>query len=746
MASRKRNSHITGVLDSRESLNPLFRRGADYVTDTRPLCQGMPFVLTDAAHPRIVLKYGSHFLILDNAASIPNCNTLGYGYYRYDTRHLSQYEMTLDGTPLSLLSSAVEEGYAGTFLYTNVQAGDISQQKVTLKREVVLSDLLWERIAVENFNNHPASCELRFAFGSDFADMFEVRGLNRPGRGTRMLPVAGKDGTSVFLAYRGQDGILVETVVEFIGITPSSIEEGQVLFKLDLPVRQAVKFEICISTVWDQKIFGADERNVGYEAARKSANERHQAWQEHGTDIITTHEFFDHHLRRNYRDIYMLRQPTPRGYGLAAGIPWYATVFGRDSAITALQIAPFLPEVSKECIQILAAYQGQKEDAFTAESPGRIMHELRVGECARTGQIPHSPYYGTVDATQLWLLLLCKYITWTGDMEFARQLWPNIKMALEWIDNTARDGYLFYKRESDQGLENQGWKDSGDAVMHLDGRLAVPPIAICEAQAYLYKAKRDLSQLAALLGHSDMADRLRMEAAQLKERFQKDFWMESESYIAMAIDGNGDQVRSISSNPGHCLWTEILDEDKAQLVADRLMSPELHGGWGIRTLSTTSVAFNPVSYHNGSVWPHDNALIAAGMRKLGRLGDLHRLMQSMFEVAQHEEDFRLPELFCGFAQDGSYRPINYPVSCSPQAWAAGCMFQMLQSCINFIPDACNGRLKIVDASFPPWLNKVVVRGLRVGNATLDLGFHTENEYTSCQLLHKTGNVRVIVEN
>jgi glycogen debranching enzyme len=726
--------------------DPLFIRDAEYVADTRPLCQGMPFVLTDAAHPRIVLKHDSHFLVLDNAANIPDCNTLGYGYYRYDTRHLSQYEMTLDDTEMSLLSNAVEEGYAGTFLYTNVQAGNILQQKITVRREVVLSDLLWERITIENFHNQPATCELKFSFGSDFADMFEVRGLNRSGRGTRMLPIAGKDGKSVFLAYRGQDGVLAETVIEFVGITPDSINEGQVLFKLNLPVRQAVQFEIRFSTIWDQKVFGSNEYKIGYEAARELADERYRKWQEHNARVVTTHEFFDHHLERNYRDIFMLRQQTPRGYGLAAGIPWYAAIFGRDSAITALQIVPFMPEVSKECIQILAAYQGSKEDEFKAESPGRIMHELRLGECARTGQIPHSPYYGTIDATQLWLMLLCEYVSWTADLEFARQLWPNVKLALQWIDRTMRDGYLYYQRESDQGLENQGWKDSGDAVMHTDGRLAPPPIAICEAQGYLYKAKRELGQLASLLGDSKMSDELRLDAAQLKERFQKDFWIDSQDYIAMAIDGDGRKVESISSNPGHCLWTEILDGEKGQLAADRLMSHELHGGWGIRTLSSASVAFNPVSYHNGSVWPHDNAIIAAGMRNLGRINDVHRLMQSMFEVAQHEEDFRLPELFCGFEQDGSYRPINYPVSCSPQAWATGCTFQILRSCMNLIPDACKGRLKIVDASFPPWLEKVTVHGLRIGNATVDIGFNTENEYTSCQLLRKSGNVRIVVEN
>lgn len=720
---------------------------SNYVVDTRPLCQGMPFILTDAAHPRLVLKHGSHFLVLEETGNIPACNSLGYGYYRYDTRHLSQWEYVLNDIPLSLLSSAIEEGYAGSFLYTNAQTDHIAQQQITVHREIVLHELLWERVTIQNFSKKPIDCDLKIQFQSDFADMFEVRGLNRPHRGVRMVPVVGPDGKSLYLAYQGSDGALLETIVELIGVTPDHFEDGQAHVKLHLPVRQARQFEICISTMWDGHTSALDDSKIGYSEARKLAELRYKNWLSRSASIFTDHEFFDHCLKRNYRDLYILRQPTPKGFGLAAGIPWYSAVFGRDSAITAWQILPFLPEVSKECVQVLAAYQGTKEDRFRAEAPGKICHELRLGELARTNEIPHSPYYGTVDATQLWLILLADYVDWTGDLELAHQLWPNIKLAMQYLDTeTEATGYVCYKRESEKGLENQGWKDSGDSVMHTDGHLARPPIAICEAQAYLYLAKTKIAKLAELIGHPRDAARLRQEAAQLKSNFMRDFWMPKEDFVALALDGDGRQVGVISSNPGHCLFTGILDDDKANLVADRLMSRDMHSGWGIRTLSEATSAFNPISYHNGSVWPHDNSIIAEGMRTLGRMQDAHNLMKSMFEVAQNEAVMRLPELFCGFERNEAYRQIDYPVSCSPQAWAAGAMFQMLKACINFQPDALNGRLKIVEPNLPDWLGRVTIRGVRIGGAMIDLSFSSQGDSSSCHILKKSGNVRVIVEN
>lgn len=717
-----------------------------YVVDNRPLCQGMRFMLTDAANPRIVLKHGSHFLILDAAAQIPDCNTLGFGYYRNDTRHISRWELSLDEVPLSLLSSRVDEGYRGYFLYTNPQTEGMSQQKLTVLRQIVLADLLWERIKVENFQNEDIEFTLKMCFQSDFADMFEVRGLNRPERGHRMLPVSSRDQQSLFLAYHGVDNVLLETEIQFLDIRPDLIHDGEIFFRIKLPARQTKTFEMRISTRWGGDEWTHAEEEVNYTGARAIADQRCSEWTNEITKITTENDLFNVSMRRSIRDIYILRQPTPKGFGLGAGVPWYCAVFGRDSAITASQMLPFAPHLARECIEILAKYQGQKRNDFTAEQPGRIMHELRLGELARSQQIPHSPYYGTVDATQLWLLLFCEYIHWTNDLEFAHELWPAVKLAITWLELSAEGGYIGYQRLSTEGLENQGWKDSGDSVMHIDGSLAEPPIYICEAQGYLYAARRELSRIAELLGHRTLSNRLLLQADELKTMFQRDFWINASNYIALALDGQGRQVQSIASNPGHLLSTGILDDEKAKIIADRLMSEDLHTGWGIRTLSSTSVSFNPISYHNGSIWPHDNAMIAEGFRKVGRIADSHQIMKELFDVAQYELHFRLPELLCGFVRQEATGPINYPVSCSPQAWAAGSIFQLLKTCLNMEPDACHKRIRIVEPSLPDWLESVTVHGLTVGSASIDLNLIANNGSTYCQILRKSGDLRVIVES
>lgn len=719
---------------------------APYVVDTRPMSQGTQFVLTDEAHPRTVLKHGSHFLVLDQSGNIPASNTLGYGYYRYDTRHISQWEILIDDVPPSVLSSSSEGGFKGTFLYTNSQTRGLPQQKITITRDIVLADLLWERFALQNFHSEPLSFTLKMRFQSDFADMFEVRGLNRNSRGERMMPLSTTDGRTLYLAYRGEDGMLLETAIDFIHIRPDQVEEGQLTFHIHLPERQRRTFELRIATKWDgyQSSHGQGEHD--FCTAKEVAEERCQQWYQQVTSIYSSNELFNRTLQRGLRDIYILRQPTPKGFGFGAGVPWYCAVFGRDSAITAMQVLPFAPSVARECIEVLAAYQGQIQDDFKAEMPGRIMHEIRFGELARTKDIPHSPYFGAVDSTQLWLILLCQYVQWTGDLKFAQDLWPAVKLALHWLDETTEGQYLTYRRTSAEGLENQGWKDSGDSVMHLDGTLATPPIAICEAQAYLYAARIELSQLAAILGHHAMSERLTEQAAALKKAFIEDFWMEDEKFVALALDAQRRKVEVLSSNPGHCLFTGILDDEKANAVADRLLGKELFTDWGIRTLSAATVAFNPMSYHNGSIWPHDNAIIAEGFRRLGRVEDVHRILKSLFDMAQNEPDFRLPELVCGFDREASNSPINYPVSCSPQAWAAGSMFQLLKACINLQPDACNNRVRIIEPSLPEWLESLTIRGLRVGNATFDISLAARSGTTFCQLLKKSGNLRVIVEN
>jgi glycogen debranching enzyme len=717
----------------------------DYEVDLRPLCQGLPFVLTDSAHPRLVLKYGSHFLVLDGEACIPACNTLGFGYYRYDTRHLSQWEISLEGVPLSLLSHDVEKGYAGSFLYTNPQLATLAQQKLMIQRQIVLDEIVCEKLVVENFSSEAVSVELSIKCQSDFADMFEVRGLNRPERGFRMVPTSDSKGHCLFLAYKGLDGCLLETVIEFRGPLPQSIVDGEVKYRLDLPVRAQWEIEIYIATRNNGCPPLSERPATGFSSALERADSAYARWRAEGARVSTEHEIVNFALDRGLRDIYILRQSTPRGTGLAAGIPWYCAVFGRDSAIAGWQMLPFRPDIARECIEVLAAYQGARTDRFRGERSGKIMHELRLGELARLNAIPHTPYYGSVDATALWLLLISKYLQWTGDLEFISGLWPNIKLALGWLDRATNGGYLTYKRESPQGLENQGWKDSGDSVCHADGQLAKPPIAICEAQGYLYAAREAMSQVARILNHNALAEKLQLQASEFKKSFNRDFWMVPEEFPALALDGDGRQVKVISSNAGHCIWSGILDEPRANRVTDRLLYQDIDSGWGLRTLSSEASFYNPMSYHNGSVWPHDNAIILEGLRKIGRIRDAHKLMWSMMSVAQHQQDFRLPELFCGFERTDWSRPIDYPVSCSPQSWSAGSIFQMLTACVNLQPDAINKTLRILDPSLPDWLEGLTIRNLKVGQAEVDISFNAANGHTYCQILKKVGDLRVIIE-
>ncbi len=726
---------------------PASEDAVDYIVDTRPLCAGMPFVLTDAAHPRKVLKNGCNFLVLDEMAQVPACNTLGYGYYWQDTRHLSQWEIFLNDIPLSLLSSDMQRGYSARFLYTNPQLPDIPQQHITVERQIVLHDLLWEKITIQNFGKMDYDLRFEIKFHSDFADMFEVRGLNRQDRGQRMVPSGSPDKSAIFLAYRGVDQVLLETVIKFFGRYPDQISDGAAMFKINVPVRSSVEFSFCIANKMDGKSVAEQSQTLGFEPARQASDTDYLRWRQNEAHVKTDHHLLNLCVERCFNDFYILRQATPKGYGIAAGLPWYSSIFGRDSAIAANQALPFMREIARESIEVLAAYQGDKIDLYRAEEPGKIMHELRLGELARCNLIPHSPYYGTVDATQLWILLCCNYFKWTGDLELVKDMWPRLKAAVEYLDREveAGNGYVRY-HPSPNGLNNQGWKDSDDSIMNSAGNLLQAPIAVAEAQAYLYSARLELASLADMLGHNAMANKLRDDAAMLKQMFERDFWMPDQQFACIALDAQNKKGDVISSNAGHCLWTGILDPDKANAVADRLMQRDMHSGWGIRTLSRSTVAFNPVSYHNGSIWPHDNAIIGEGMRKLGRIEDVMKIMDGIAQVSMVDEEHRLPELFCGFDRNGDQRPIEYPVSCSPQAWAAGSLLHMLSACLNFQPDAINQCLKIVEPALPEWVGLITLRGLKIGNAELDLQFESQHGNTYAKILRKTGKLKIIVEN
>jgi glycogen debranching enzyme len=480
--------------------------------------------------------------------------------------------------------------------------------------------------------------------------------------------------------------------------------------------------------------------------ARSAETMEEQSWHQQVTRIRSDKNTFNQIIERAEQDIYLLRQTFGQGKALSAGVPWFSTLFGRDSIIAASQVLMLDPQIARETLKILAQYQGKAEDEWRDEQPGKILHEIRFGEMARCQEIPHTPYYGTVDATPLWLMLYAEYFAWTADRETIDSLWDNALAAMGWIDRTMQQtGYLSYFRKSKRGLDNQGWKDSNDCIVNRDGKLALGDISLCEVQSYVYAAKVRLAQLARMKKRIDLADRWEEEARELKVRFNRDFWMEDQDFCALALDGEGKPVDSITSNPGHCLNLGIFTPEQAYSVAERLRAPDMFNGWGIRTLSSLSPAYNPMGYHIGSVWPHDNAMTAIGLRSLGLIDQALELSQGLLDMTKRQPYQRPPELFCGYERSDGNDPVQYPVACSPQAWATGSIFQLMQMMVNLVPDAPNNTLRIIDPALPESINQLKLQNLRVGTTLLDLEFERSGHSTACRVSKKRGNLRVVIE-
>ena len=443
--------------------------------------------------------------------------------------------------------------------------------------------------------------------------------------------------------------------------------------------------------------------------------------------------FFNRLLTRGMHDLVMMTSLMPEGPLPYGGVPWYVCPFGRDALITSLEFLPWFPEIARGTLGFLAAHQGSSVNEFTEEEPGRILHEYRTGEMANCREIPFIPYYGTVDATPLFLIALGKYIRWTNDLEFLRDHWHNAEAAARWITDYGDrdgDGFVEYAKVSGTGLVNQGWKDSWDAVTHADGTLAPPPVALCEVQGYVYAAYQELSYLARRLERHELAAWYDQKASQLRENFLERFWWEEEHVFYLALDGQKNPCRVVSSNAGQCLWTGIVPASLAAPMVNRLMARDMYTGWGIRTLSTTAARYNPMSYHNGSVWPHDTALIGAGFAQYGRTAEVGELLGNLFGASIHYGGSRLPELFCGFARSGGYGPTRYPVACSPQSWAAGAPFLLLSSILGLQPEAEHQRLTLVSPTLPSWMNSLELGRLRLGHQELRLSFERSERGTS----------------
>jgi glycogen debranching enzyme len=714
---------------------------------------------------RTVLKEGQLYLVADRAGDITSLSGDGHGLYYRDTRHLSLFEMELNGTRLALLSSAGELNFMSNLQLANETLIDeegtvvAPARSISVRRNRFLLDGLHERLGFLNYNPEPVSVVVRLTVGSDFRDMFDVRGYHRPNIDQRgeLLPVGIVD-DGLHLAYRGRDGSQRRTLVRFepsptrIDVISSRAEpldgadeddaraDGQLvpptaaaIFELTLPPTEARSVTVTILPQIDE----ADPRPHGQtlDSAFIGIRDSYHAWDAAATQIETDHDGLDALLRRARHDLRLLTDDVAGEMVPTAGIPWFAVPFGRDSLITGMQTLLLRPELLAGTLRFLARHQGHTVTDYRDEEPGKILHEVRLGELARLGAVPHAPYYGSVDSTPLFLVALAEYTRWTGDLDLVHVLMPNAERALEWMDRHGDgDGtrFLEYRSRSEHGIRNQGWKDSADSVAHRDGTLAELPIALAEVQAYAYAAHTGMAELYACVGESAGEREQLARAERLREHFLRAFAMEDEHgpYWAMALDGGQRRVESVTSNPGHALWAGMLSGPDAALTIRRLTAEEMLCGWGVRTLSGRARTFNPMSYHNGSVWPHDNALIALGMKRVGADDAAREVATQVLEAGLRFPNQRLPELFCGFARDRHYHavPAQYPVSCSPQAWAAGSAFMLLQALLGLEVDASAGIVRFRPL-LPFWLGRLSLRRLRVAGRAIDVDVFREGQRT-----------------
>lgn len=692
-------------------------------------------------HPRLAIKHDALFLLTDTEGFMPGQTAEGFGLFRDDTRWLTRWELTLNDSPLLLLNSSTADGYGANFVYANNEPLDpeLPKMSIMVNRDVVLNDGMTERVTVHNYGDKPAKISLKFAFGNDFADMFEVRGQNRPKRGQTLQPFVAGDRRRVTLSYLGLDKLLRESFLEFPKLRPTSLTGSCATFAFTLARHEERELLVHVGT----RIGGGtapEACHTTFTEERAIADSRYAGWREYNAAVSTSNAQFDAILRQAELDVYTLIQRSPQGRCLAAGVPWFAVPFGRDDFITALQTVAFMPDLTRDILRFFTKYQGTKHDEELAEEPGKMPHEIRTGEMANMKEIAFRPYYGTVDATQLWVMLLTEYVRWTGDLDLARELWPNLQAADGFLSASTDEGARFITYGGTGALSNQGWKDSGISIRYSNGGLAKGPIALCEAQGYLYSAWKGAAELARLLSFDDYAGELEARAARLKDRFEREF--EMGDFIALAIDGEGTQCDVVSSNPGHLLGTGLISRDRELKIVDGLMSDTMFSGWGIRTLASTETAYQPMEYQLGSVWPHDTAFSASKFASLGRLDDADRVLRGLFDAAVALGDNRLPELFCGFARGTSKAPIRYPVACKPQAWAAGAWMQLVSGLLNVKADAVHNRVRFGRCNIPSWLGTVTVRGWRIADSTVDVEFSANQ----VRVLRVVGDIDVTVQS
>jgi glycogen debranching enzyme len=702
-------------------------------------------VTESAARPRHTMKHGDSFLVLDSHGDIGVSAGGPDGLFHHDTRYLSHFGLLVNGLqPLLLGSNLSSDNCVLSVDLTNPDIVDrdaiiLSKNLLHVARTVfVARDTLYQRFIVHNYAAESVPLLLSLSFGADFADVFEVRGMTRSRRGTAEAEMG--EGW-VLLTYAGLDGTTRRLDMRF-DPAPTALSLASASYRIDLAPKTSASFYA--TACCDPK---SSEVVPFLRVMRRTHREMKQLIKV-TTEIRTSNHRFNEMLRRSTVDLAMLLTETPQGYYPYAGIPWYSTTFGRDGLITALQCLWLDRRIPLAVLRRLAAMQADAFDSTSDAAPGKILHETRAGEMALLNEIPFGLYYGSVDSTPLFLLLAGQYVQSSGDIETLKELWPAIQRALGWIDGPGdpdQDGFVEYFRHSEKGLVNQGWKDSHDAMFHADGTLAQGPIALAEVQGYVYAAKTLIARCAEQLGLADRARELREQAELLATRFEQAFWCEELGTYAMALDGEKKACRVLSSNAGQVLFSGIAGADRAERVAAKLMHPDGFSGWGIRTISASERRYNPMSYHNGSVWPHDNALIALGLSRYRAKADVNRIFRALFDAATYFELHRLPELFCGFPRFAGRGPTLYPVACAPQAWSAGAFFALLQAALGIRQDPWNKEIRFQSPTLPNFLDEVELKGLTAGSGSVDVVVRRHGDRTSLEVLRTRGQVDVKTE-
>ncbi|RTL62354.1 MAG: amylo-alpha-1,6-glucosidase [Hyphomicrobiales bacterium] len=705
-----------------------------------------PFYIPATAamsRPRRSIKHDDTFAVLDSHGDIGATSGAPDGMFHKDTRHLSHLELLINGTQPLLLGSGVRDDnlcfnvdLTNPDLYAD-GAMVLMKDTVHVQRTIYLADgSLRERIAVTNHGADHVRFSLSMVFAADFADLFEVRGIKRKRRGQIWSEIA-KPG-HISLYYRGLDGVQRETALTFEPL-PARLADG--LARFDLALRSGEQCAVFVVASSEGRLPSTQSFFKGLARLHRTR----KAASRHAATVETSNTVLNDILCRSAADLYMLTTDTQDGPVPYAGIPWYSTTFGRDSLITALQMLWVDPAVARGVLKRLSRLQATTVSPENDAEPGKILHEMRGGEMAALREVPFALYYGSIDATPLYVMLAGAYLERTGDIASIRSLWPTIEKCLAWVDRAiAGDprGFLSYERAHETGLANQGWKDSHDSIFHADGRLARGPIALVEVQGYVYAAKTAAAMCADRLGEASLAARLMKEAEEIRARFEAAFWCEDIGTYAIALDGEGARCAIRTSNAGHVLATGIAEPDRANRIITDMLRPDMFSGWGIRTVARGEARYNPMSYHNGSIWPHDNAMIGHGMARYGRKAAMAAVFDAMMRATAYMDHRRIPELYCGFRRRQGRGPTLYPVACAPQAWAAAAPFHMLQGLLGLEFDPAAHEIRLVQPVVPELAGEVTIRNLHLGDATIDFRVQRRNDAVALEVLRVRGEVRL----